>query len=65
VNIVQFGNQLSLNITINQGSTSVINQYQVKFNQNGTAQFQTFGFYKEATDVSVLYSVIAPNGVSM
>ena len=65
MNIVQFGNQLLLNITINQGSTNIINQYQAMFNQNGTAQFRTFGFFKEATNVSVSYSVLVPNGVSM
>jgi hypothetical protein len=63
MNILQFGNPLSINITIIQGSTKLINQYQAYFNTNGTAQFQTLGFFNEANNTVVKYSLISQSGV--
>jgi hypothetical protein len=63
MNILQFGNPLSINVTIIQGSTKLINQYQAYFNSNGTAQFQTLGFYNEANNTVVKYSLLAHIGV--
>jgi hypothetical protein len=50
---------LALNVKIVYGSSSIINEYQTNFNENGTAQFQKLGFYNEATNVSVLYTLVS------
>ena len=63
MNILQFGNPLFINVTVIEGSTSLINQYQAYFNSNGTAQFQTLGFYNEANNTVVKYSLVAQSGV--
>ena len=54
-----------MNVTVYQGSTSVINQYIAYFNVNGTTQLQTLGFYNEATGVTIRYNLIGPSGLSM
>ena len=50
---------MALNVKIVYGSSSIINEYQTNFNENGTAQFQKLGFYNEATNVSVLYTLVS------
>ena len=65
INVVQYGNQLVLNVAIYQGSTSIISQYQMAFNSNGTAKFQTLGFYNEANNVIISYNLMGQQGLNM
>ena len=61
--MVQLGNQLSVNITVVQGSSNIINQYQAYFDNTGKASLQTFGFSNEASGVIILYTVQASSSM--
>ncbi len=52
-------------VTVIQDSVIIINQYEAVFDSTGTAKFQTLGFYSEATDVTIKYTLHAQTNIEM